>query len=572
MAEYKIKKYYDVIIIGAGISGLTSSALLSKAGLKCCVIEMDKKVGGYLAGFDRKGFRFDSAIHWLNNCDENGWVNKIFRIIGDDFPKSKAQKHIRRFISNDFNYLVTNQPDELKNQWLQEFPDDTKGINRFFKDAKSISKSFESHINLSRTMGTMGFFEKTQYGLKMLKFAIPFIPHLKYTGDEGIKKGLDKYFKNDKLKRVFSSEPDLLSCLIPIAWAYSNNFQTPPKGGSQAFPEWLTHSSSQLGADIICDAKVTGILTQDKTAKGVKIQRKGEIIEINSHYVVAASDAEHLYEKLLAPDLIPEKRQLALKNAKLYSSAFTVSIGIDCPPEELGLGEENIYLFDKNSSRKELGDGDPYKSGIHIMASSVRDKSLAPINKGTVTLFIPAWIHSFNNWECEIDDNGDYIRTKRYRDLKKGNAQILINRIEQKLIRNFKEHILFYESATPITHFRYTGNKDGSMMGQKPGKGNMNAKVASYTTPVKNLYQSGHWADLGGGVFIAMKSAVNTSLIILKKENKEQFTLLANYIDGKTNIETIKSSDLFKNYINNWKQMPAPSENQSLVGFGEHNN
>ncbi|MCK5777140.1 MAG: NAD(P)/FAD-dependent oxidoreductase, partial [Bacteroidales bacterium] len=256
MAEYKIKEYYDVIIIGAGISGLTSSALLSKAGLKCCVIEMDKKVGGYLAGFDRKGFRFDSAIHWLNNCGEDGWVNKIFKVIGDDFPRSKEQKHIRRFISNDFNYLVTNHPDELKKQWLREFPDDTKGIIRFFKDAKRISKSFENYINLSRTMDTMGLFEKAQYGLKMLKFAIPFIPHLKYTDKEGIKKGLNKYFKSEKLKRVFSSEPDLLSCLIPIAWAYSNNFQTPPKGGSQAFPEWLAHTSRELGADIFFNAKV----------------------------------------------------------------------------------------------------------------------------------------------------------------------------------------------------------------------------------------------------------------------------------------------------------------------------
>ena len=555
MAEYKIKDYYDVIIIGAGISGLTSSALLSKAGLKCCVIEMDKKVGGYMAGFDRQGFRFDTAIHWLNNCGEDGWVNKIFKVIGDDFPISKAQKHIRRFISNDFNYLVTNHPDELKEQWLKEFPDDTKGINNFFKDAKRISKSFESYINLSRTMDTMGLFEKARYGVKMLKFAIPFIPHLKYTDDDGIKKGLDKYFKNDKLKRVFSSEPDLLSCLIPIAWAYSNNFQTPPKGGSQAFPEWLAHSSRELSADIISNTKAIEILTENKTAKGVKVHHKGEIIEIKSKYVVAASDAEQLFEKLLAPELIPEKNKRSLKNAKIYSSAFTVSIGIDCPPEELGLGEENVFLFDKDVSRKELGDGDPKKSGIHILASSVRDHSLAPTNKGTITLFIPAWLKSFDNWECEVNETGNYIRTKAYKDLKKKNALILINRIEKELIPNFKKHILFFESATPITHLRYTGNKDGTMMGQKPGKENMNNKVASYSTPVENLYQSGHWADLGGGIFIAMKSAVNTSLMILQKEKKESFKLLSLYVDGKIDITALRSSPLFKNYNNNWVQI-----------------
>ena len=55
---------YDVIVIGAGISGLTAAGLLSRAGLSVCVLEMDARPGGYLAGFRRKDFRFDlSLIH-----------------------------------------------------------------------------------------------------------------------------------------------------------------------------------------------------------------------------------------------------------------------------------------------------------------------------------------------------------------------------------------------------------------------------------------------------------------------------------------------------------------------------
>ena len=59
------KKDFDVIIIGAGVSGLTAAALLSKAGLKVCVLERHYLIGGYLQGFDRKGFVFDTAIHWF---------------------------------------------------------------------------------------------------------------------------------------------------------------------------------------------------------------------------------------------------------------------------------------------------------------------------------------------------------------------------------------------------------------------------------------------------------------------------------------------------------------------------
>ena len=88
MGNIRPKNSYDIIIIGGGISGLTSAALLSRAGLSVCLLETESRPGGYLAGFDRKGFRFDSAIHWLNNCDEHGWVAKVFQLIGHDYPKA----------------------------------------------------------------------------------------------------------------------------------------------------------------------------------------------------------------------------------------------------------------------------------------------------------------------------------------------------------------------------------------------------------------------------------------------------------------------------------------------------
>jgi flavin-dependent dehydrogenase len=61
----EIQTQCDVVVIGAGISGLTAAALLSKAGLHVVVVEAQSGVGGCIAGFERKGFKFDSAIHWL---------------------------------------------------------------------------------------------------------------------------------------------------------------------------------------------------------------------------------------------------------------------------------------------------------------------------------------------------------------------------------------------------------------------------------------------------------------------------------------------------------------------------
>tara|TARA_B100000508_G_scaffold140481_1_gene141679 strand:- start:1197 stop:2942 length:1746 start_codon:yes stop_codon:yes gene_type:complete len=554
------KERYDVTIIGGGLSGLTSAALLSRAGLSCCVLEMDSRPGGYLAGFRRHDFRFDSAIHWLNNCGPEGMVTSIFKIIGNDFPRAMEQKRIRRFLSDEFDYLLTNNPDELKEQWIKDFPHEKKGIIRFFRDAKRIANSWERFKNLSRGFQTRGGLNKALHGINMLRFSVPFIPHVSYVGEQGIKKGLNRYFKEPKLHRVFCSEPDMLSCLVPISWAYCNDYQTPPAGGGQSFPEWLQYASESLGADVFFKSKVSEILLDGNRATGVKVEHREAEHTINSDYIVAACDAETLYEKMLPESIIPQKVKDNLKGAKLYSSAISVALGLDCPSEELGLGEELTYLANPNYSRDELGGGDPAISGITIIAHTVRDKSMALPEHGTLTLFMPSFISDHENWKCEKDENGNWIRGEKYKQLKQECADIMIDRVEKHLVPDLRKHIIYCDVATPITHERYTGNKGGTMMGQKPGKENYKLKVASYQTPVENLWLSGHWSELGGGVPIATKSALNTTLMVLQKQNKKVFNLLANYVDGNIGLKEVQNSGLLTPYNSSWVQEKTPAQ------------
>ena len=557
-------KKFDVVIIGAGISGLTSAAILSRFGLSVCVLEMDARPGGYIAGFRRKDYRFDSAIHWLNQCGPKGLVTQAFQIIGNDFPKAKQQDHIRRFIGDDINFLITKNVDLFRNQLIKEFPTEEKGINRFFRDARRIGKSFDNFKNVNRSMSTMNLFEKGIRGMRMLRFALPFIPQIRYAGDEGVKKGLSKYFKNEKLLSIFSSEPDLLSCLIPISWAYIGDFQTPPPGGSQAYAEWLQHVVNQYKNDIIFRARVTEIEVEQGLAKSVKYDHKGKHCSVQGKYVIAACDVETLYEQMLPKGTASPKFLKKLKGAELYSSAVTLSIALDCTAESLGFGEEVIYLTQSGVTRKEEGSGDPHKCGIHILAASVRDKSLAPKGGGTITVFIPGYIDQYDNWKTERDENDMVVRGQAYKELKQKVAEIILGRIEDKLCIELRKHIVYLDIATPITHQRYTGNKGGTMMGARPCKENMKAKVAHYKTPVGNLYLSGHWAELGGGIPIAVRSAVNSSLLVLKEYNKPSFNLLAKYIDGRIDKEKVNSSSCIIPYDENWKQTPTPAMTSAL--------
>jgi len=568
----EIKPSYDVVIIGAGVSGLTSAALFSRAGLSVCVLEMDARPGGYLAGFRRKDFRFDSAIHWLNQMGPNGFSNRIFRSIGSDFPQAREQALVRRYIVGDLDLMLTNKPDELRDQLIEKFPHEKSGLIRFFNAARRISRGFDSFSTNFRDLQTRNLWGKCYHGMRLAKMGLTFIPHIFYNGEKGLKKGLDRYFKDPELQKFWCSEEDLLSCLIPISWAYSNDYQFPPIGGSQVFPEWLEHVTNELGNKVHYQTKVARIEDDGKQATAVVAFQKGVEIRIEAKYVVAACDVEALYERMMNPKLSRPKFLKKLDTAKLYSSAVTLSIGLDCPSENLGFGEEMLLIADTDIQRDEHNAGDPHKSDLSVLAPSLRDKSLAPEGKGTLTIYSPAWFDQYNFWGTDRDEKGEFIRGAKYEKIKEDFAQIILERIEKALNTSIRPHIVYMDIATPITHYRYTGNRQGSMMGAKPCKENYKAGIAHYRTPLKNVFLSGHWANLGGGVPIAMSTAANSTLLILRQEKPKAYTLLGDFYDGKIDEATLNSSVDLKSYSNSWKMKPTPAVAKRLRSASSETN
>lgn len=557
MSEIIAKSTYDVVVIGAGISGMTSAALLSRAGLSVCVLEKEPHAGGYLAGFRRKDFRFDSAIHWLNQCGEKGLVTKIFQFIGDDRPQPKTLKRIHRAISEHHDYVLTTNPDELKSQLIKDFPHEKEGIEKFFLAAKKIADKFNNFQDQFRGTDTMNLLDKIALGFKKMDFIRPLFRYIWYPG-EAVPKGLSLFFKDPKLQAIWASEPDLLSCLFPIAWAYNNDYQLPPQGGSQVFIEWLVYITEYYKNDVVYNVCAKEIILENNTCKGVIFEKNGQRHEVRSQHVIAACDVEMLYEKMLPREAVPQQMKDNLKKAVLYSSAVAISLGLDCPTEDLGFGEELVLILEEGIPRKDHDSGDPYKTAISIIPPSLRDKTLAPKENGTLTVYSSAYIDYKNYWGTTRDAEGNYIRTEEYYKIKQEFADIILDRIEKRLKIDLRKHILFCDIASPITHWRYSYNRGGSIMGARPGRENMEAKVAHCQTPIKNLLLGGHWADLGGGVPIAVKAAANASLIVLKDQKPTAFKVFAQYADGKITHQQAHAAGVFKPYDNSWVQQPTP--------------
>ncbi len=518
----------DVVVIGAGMGGLTAATLLAKAGLSVCVLEMDARPGGYLAGFRRKDFVFDTAIHWLNLCGPGGIVRRILDFIGPGAPATPPLHDIRRYRGDSFDYLLTSEPDRLRDQLIADHPDQQAGLRKFFAASKVIG---DAYVELSRGMRapeTMSMLEKARYGVGMAKIGMAFGRYVGTTTEAGV----NKRFKAPVLERVFCSEERLLSCLTPVGWAYHGDYQQPPHGGSREFPRFLARSLESFGGRVIYKARVDRIVLEKKKVAGVEVKvgiRDPQPYAIACDYVLASCDLEVLYERMLPEGTIDEALLAKLRNAELYDSAVTLSIGLDTPAEELGFGEELVMLTRDDVSRKEHNCTDPHKTAINILAPSLRDPSLAPKGKGTLTILTNASIEFGDRWKTGPGDE----RGPEYAAFKQEYADIVIDRVAAALSPSLREHIELCSIATPITHQRYTGNKDGSLMAARPTRANMRNKIAHYQTPVENLLLCGHWAEYGGGVPVAVRAGSNSALMVMQRTRPKAFKILRDILDFK---------------------------------------
>ena len=70
---------YDVVIIGGGIGGRLTGALLSKEGYNVCIVEKNPVFGGNLQTFKRNGVIFDTGMHYFGSADKGQFIYKLFK-------------------------------------------------------------------------------------------------------------------------------------------------------------------------------------------------------------------------------------------------------------------------------------------------------------------------------------------------------------------------------------------------------------------------------------------------------------------------------------------------------------
>jgi all-trans-retinol 13,14-reductase len=461
---------YDVIIVGAGIGGLTCGALLAKKGYKVLVLEQHYQVGGFCSSFTRKGFVFNSGVEDVSGLWEKGPVTHLLSELG--LRKEELfVKNTRRVIYKGRAIDIPNSFDQLIELFKNMFPEEEKSIDAFFSEAKKAYEECYKEVPLYGSPLPAELIVRVMGEKKLLDYPKEH-PHFYDWMNKTYKQKLDEYFKNEDLKTLLcsllgyiGSEPEKISAASALTaslsyFIYGGYY---PRGGAQNFANILRKFIEDRGGEVLLMHRVDKILVDSGRAVGVRCGDK----VFKAPIVVANANAKKVFLELIDEEHLDKNFMEYIKSLRMSPSAFMVFLGVD-----MDLSSYPTIIVDLDSE-------------IHITINSNADPSLAPKGKASVTITTLANYHDF-------PERG----TREYVEKKRKLAEEIIQKAE-KVIPGLSKHIVVQDAATPKTFERYTSMPEGAIYSFDQS---IDTKRPYFKTPVKGLYLVGASTFPGGGI------------------------------------------------------------------------
>jgi all-trans-retinol 13,14-reductase len=484
---------YDVVIIGAGLGGLSCGAAFARQGFRPLVIEKHLKPGGYATTFQRPGgFVFDASLHSTTVSARNG----VFDLL-PGFPEIKGiefvpHRTLYRAIYPDYDIRVPdrNLPAYVADL-VSKFPDEKAGIEGLFDDMKGLS-------------GDIGKISAAGGKIDMARFAQDY-PWLAKAMGKAWGAMVDARLQNPKLKAVVSAlwgyyglPPSRLSpyyyALPTIGYLENGGFY--PVAKSQKISDSFAAFIEAHGGKVMLRTRVEKILVKNGAAVGV---RTDDGREFTGKAIVSNANAPDTFKKMLDdPDLV--KPTLArMEKLSIGLSTFQVFLGLKKDlVRELGINDTEIFYntgYDIEADYQASVRGDYANPGFAATLYDNLYRGYSPEGKNTLSIMT---LMGFAPWEKY---EADYFAGKKdaYRVEKLRVADALIDQAEKVLLPGLRKAIEVRDAATPLTNVRYTANTRGAIYGWDQTLDNSGPTRFPQRTPVKNLYLAGAWTFPGGG-------------------------------------------------------------------------
>jgi len=478
-----------VIVIGAGISGLSAAIYAQRSGFNVTLCEQHSIAGGMCTSWKRKGYLFEGAMHWLTGSSPKTELYPVWKETGALNDDIKVFLH-EPFYAVEWQGKTINLYRDLEKtiEKLRVFsPDDEKLLQRLKKDVEAFSclqmpvydiKGVEAQHPKRMKISTL---------LKML----PALPRIVRCNKISCKEYAAQ-FKHPAIQRLLCLMMDDYSATSMIATLAQINMGDGgyPEGGSLAMVDRMTKTFEELGGTLLLKTKVKKVNIKNGVATGVTI---GNSI-LPADAVIVTQETIAALDQLFDVQLNEKWLTSLRKNTKPEVCTF-VSLGIraDLPQTPAFELAEPIMYADKTVSEI-------------FFFNYAKFEEYAP--KGCTTLTTALMGDTYEFWKKAKEEG-------RYEEEKRRLAEQICRVISEKYPQA-KDSIEIIDIATPLTYERYTGAYHGSWMSIM-GAGDKMRAYPGFLKSVNSLYFAGHRLTNPGGLPVAIDSGRKAAQMVCRQ-------------------------------------------------------
>ena len=489
----------SVIVIGAGLGGLSTGIYAQMNGYQCQVFEHARHPGGVASQWKRQGYTIDGGIHFYMGWRPGRPDHDIYRELGINQENQYLEiTNYGRFLdpSNDRTLDITQDLDQLAAAMKHISPKDAQFIDKIIKGARAFSHSnmtasMEKPPDMSRWWDTLKMMFKMKGTLRY--YSGWYMQSLEEAAQE-----LHDPWLAHVLKHLFLPEVPVVFVMI-ILGALSGGNMAVRKDGSGGFARALAKRYLDLGGEVSYGSTVEKILVEKDKAVGVRFSN-GE--EYRADHIVSAADGySTLYDLLGGKYLTAELKRL-YEEWPLWKPVVLINYGV-----ARDFSTEPSILMLKPASNTIAGF---LTSDCWIIRIFNYCSNCAPAGRTLVQVMIES---QWKPWKDIREDK------EAYNEEKQKTSEQVLERLSD-IWPGIEDQVEMTNVATPHTWWRYTRNRQGSFEGFAVTDKIFTTMVKRTLPGLDNFFMAGQWVVPGGGVIPTLVSGKHAAMLMSRRDDK----------------------------------------------------